>query len=545
MFKKLITNVSFSPALVGQLGFYAKRLKKEEATRQLGLVFTSLALVVQSFAVLTPPEAANAASSNDMVRGGVKNVSEFLRYYDRNSANLKDTMNALGITRSEIAAAKKTTINGGSKANTYLSWGNNAKFSSAQGERKYSVPTNSGGTHDVYARPMKLWGTYNRDVMTGYSKKVGWFAIMNNCGNLVTKTYPPLQKCPNGTKGVYPNCRKKKQCPTGTSGTYPDCNPNPVAACDVLEITKSGSIYTFAARAEADNGAKISAYSYTISRDGKELDTVTNKSNKPTDSLTFEPSAPGKHTVKLSVTTSLGTKTSSDCVKMFTVAPPNKCDYNTDLLASNPACQPCPGDENIWLKDPSCEAKLVQTKTAKNITQDGIDATTATAIANDRIEYKLSASNTGTQSTNVRFDEQLIDVAEYASILDEGGGQYDKDKHVLSWPSVTLGPGETQTRLFTVKLASSIPAAAQGISDPDSYDCEMVNTYGNSTNVAVNCPAPKQVEQVVAELPKTGTTENMLFAGGLFAVVAYFYARSRQLKKEVRLIRRDLNTGTI
>ena len=37
----------------------------------------------------------------------------------------------------------------------------------------------------------------------------------------------------------------------------------------------------------------------------------------------------------------------------------------------------------------------------------------------------------------------------------------------------------------------------------------------------------------------------MIFAGVVFAVVAYFYARSRQMKKEVRLIRRDLNAGTI
>lgn len=74
----------------------------------------------------------------------------------------------------------------------------------------------------------------------------------------------------------------------------------------------------------------------------------------------------------------------------------------------------------------------------------------------------------------------------------------------------------------------------------------MVNDFsGNGTTVKIDCPTPKVVEQVVSELPKTGVTENLLFAGILLAVVTFFYTRSRQLKKEVRLIRRDLNAGVI
>ena len=57
MFRKLVSNLSLSPAIVGQLSFYAKRLRKEEATRRLGLIFTALALVVQSFTLLAPPES--------------------------------------------------------------------------------------------------------------------------------------------------------------------------------------------------------------------------------------------------------------------------------------------------------------------------------------------------------------------------------------------------------------------------------------------------------------------------------------------------------
>jgi hypothetical protein len=90
MFRKLVSNLAFSPALVGQIGFYAKRLRKEEATRRIGLIFTVLALVVQSFAVFSPPEAANASSPSNFIPGGVKTLNDYLKNYDQNTNNIKD-----------------------------------------------------------------------------------------------------------------------------------------------------------------------------------------------------------------------------------------------------------------------------------------------------------------------------------------------------------------------------------------------------------------------------------------------------------------------
>src|SRR3954471_16117242 len=84
MFRKIVSNLAFSPALVGQLGFYAKRLRKEEATRRIGLIFTALALVVQSFAILSPPESANAASGNNVIYGGIRDKNDLLSMYDQN-----------------------------------------------------------------------------------------------------------------------------------------------------------------------------------------------------------------------------------------------------------------------------------------------------------------------------------------------------------------------------------------------------------------------------------------------------------------------------
>ena len=62
MFKKIVSHLAFSPSLIQELGFYAKRLHKEEITHKTDLILTALALIVQSFAVFQPPEYANAAT---------------------------------------------------------------------------------------------------------------------------------------------------------------------------------------------------------------------------------------------------------------------------------------------------------------------------------------------------------------------------------------------------------------------------------------------------------------------------------------------------
>lgn len=575
MFRKLVSNLAFSPALVGQLGFYAKRLKKEEATRRIGLIFTALALIVQSFAVFSPPEPVNASSPSNFIPGGVSSVQDYLHHYDANTNNIKDLFNVLGITRSNIANTRQQQIN----SKDVYSWGLTSHFSYAQGERTYTVKTSNGGTRTFYYRPLGLWDS-GSNVRTGsyYYAYIGktssgmWFGLMKVCGNLVLKVIPPKPKCPTGTTGQYPHCTvppkmctipgkenlpaNSPQCkPTpkcsvpgkeNLPASSPDCKPNPVAKCDSLKITKLADTYTMTAAGSTAHGASIKGYVYVIKKDGKVVKSYTHSSTQSTDSYKYTQKTEGKYTVELTVKTSLGDKSGPDCIKTFSVAAPQMCPQNPSLPLSSPECQPCPGDTTVWIKDEQCSASIIQTKTARNITQGNVDATTTTAKAGDKIIYTLNISNHGKLAADMAPTEELLDVSEYANVIENGAGNYDASAKTLSWPTTTLKPGETQTRMFTVQVLDTIPAMGQGVSDKTSYDCKMTNTFGNSIDISVDCPLEKQfVEQTVAELPHTGPRENMIFAGAVFAIVAYFYARSRQVKKEIRLIRRDLNTGTI
>lgn len=575
MFKKIVSNISFSPALVGQLGFYAKRISKEESARKLGLIFTAMALVVQSFIVFQPPQSANAASNNDFIRGGFQNIDQYLSNYDNNNGGLRDFYNGLGITRAEIAKAKKSTISSSDK--TLLSWGRLPHFSASQGERAYTVAKENGGTVTMHARPLWRWDTSTSSTYTafiGYSEKVGWFALMTNCGNLVTKTYPVIHTCDKNSTGLYPNCQPKEcpdgqlgtypdcrtpQCPENTTGTYPNCAPKEckdgevgtypdcrkpaVALCQSLDINTAQPVHTLTAKATLNNGAVVKGYTYEISKNGTVIKTLSSESQQSINRLSYEQSEPGNYSVKLIVNTSEGDKTSDSCIKTFTITEPEVCQYNNNILADDKLCQPCEGDGTLWIKDEKCAGNLVKTKTAENVTQKVADATKTTAQAGDRITYKLTLENDGKSTIKGSFKEQLNDVLEYADIHDVGGGVYDKEAKTLTWPEVNIEPNGKETRIFAVKVKEEVAQAAQGTSDRSSYDCTMTNTFGNSTSIKVGCPAEKQVEQVVAQLPKTGPTENMVFAGIVLSIVTYFYVRSRQIKKEVKLIRRNLNAG--
>ena len=710
MFRKIVANLPFSPSLVGQLSFYARRLRKEETTRRAGLIVTALALVVQSLAVFSPPEAVNAASSADFVPGGVNGKQDLMRHYDRNTGKLKSVLTSLGITRADLNGTSKKTI--GEKGN--FNWSRTSLYSHAQGQRSWDY---GGGT--VFYRPMTLTAgaKTKHAVFAGHSKVFGWFAIKIDCGNIITSKPPRAPKpkvvCEDLTiKRLSPTrfrldakaakkdgakingyqfiinkggkTVKKKSVPTNKNsasftyenvqpGTYrasvtvrsslgpqnsADCrgsfDVNTAAACEDLMVEKLGNNrFTVTGKASAKKGATIKQYTYTVYNEegkrigkphkfasnkkkhtftitqetpgkykvklvidtnigerkgancranfkvpkppkeappaaactsasatlsnrsivslagsattsngatvskytfvvknaaGDEVHTVAIDSDKlSVEADSFELTTPGTYTVQLTVDTSVGPKTNTDnCVDEFTVAKPEVCPYNPSLKPNDPGCQPCPDNPNIWIKDDDCAAVIVNTKTATNMTQGDINATTKKARAGDKISYTITSENTGLVEEKLTMKEELRDVLEYATLIDNGGGTFDKDKKTLSWSDVTVKPNEKQSRTFVVQLMNKIPLTNTGVSDQDSYDCKMVNTYGNSTEIKVDCGVEKAVvEQVATELPTTGPGENMIFAGGLLAVVAYFYARSRQLGKEVRLVRKEVHAGAI
>jgi uncharacterized repeat protein (TIGR01451 family) len=533
MFRKIVSNLAFSPALVGQLGFYAKRLRREETTRRIGLIFTVLALVIQSFAVFSPPESANAASGNNVIYGGIRDKADLLGMYDRNSdsaghRDLQQIYSYFGISRQDIEGGYIANFNSRDFNLTIQSAG---RSTYSWQRTAHAIP---GTSTTVYTSYLHEFDSTSWTIPHGssYPALIGkrsvdgqWFAIMLGCGNPAYLSLPPPP-------------------------------PQPTAACSALTIAPIGRTkFTFNTTAAKNNGATISGYTYVVKDDKGATVATKNQPNTGTsDSLTYDFAKDGKYTVSVTVATSVGAQTGPSCQKALTVSPEPRCPLNPDLVVSNPDCKPCEDDKTIWYKDKNCKSEFVLTKKVKNISQVINDANNTTVKPGDRLEYRLSVKNIGKTTGAYVIEDNLSDVLEYAILIDGGGGSIVKQSTSvpvekvgsISWPSIEIKPGETIEKIVSVQVKSTIPATPQSISNPESYNCRMVNNFsGHNTTVTVECPVPKVVEQVATELPHTGATENMIFAGSVLAIVVYFYARARQVKKEVRLIRRDLNAGTI
>lgn len=522
MFRKLVSNLPFSPALVGQVGFYARRLRKEEMTRRIGLFMTVLALIVQSFTVLVPSTSANGNDENDMCPGitrdaaGVKKVKNC---YENNTRHYRDIMNYFGISKTELWKALDGSASFRSTS-TYKSWytfGHKPRFTS---EKNYSGQVPGA----LYARK---WGTTGNidNGQYGWKGKSGEtdFIILVDCGNLSLKR---LLK--------------------------------PSAACVSLTASKRdivvGEAITLTAKASTDDGAEIAQYNFTQNGPASANTSVKTSDESATWQRTL--STVGKYTFAVSIDTTNNKDniTSKTCAETVTVTekqtPPQPCPIKgkETLKKDDANCVPdCSTNPNMA----GCSPDIIVSKIAVNRVQDNKDATKLKANGGDIIIYTITAKNSGKTTGKVTLEDNLTDTLEYATLTDNGGGNFNSTTKVISWGDASIDPGASTSRTFIVTVSNPVSAMAQNQGTPTSYDCIMTNVISkggeSALNIPVTCPIAKEVieQTVVKQLPSTGPGENMFFAGALLTVVTFFWARSRQLGKEVRLVRKDFSAGTL
>lgn len=129
---------------------------------------------------------------------------------------------------------------------------------------------------------------------------------------------------------------------------------------------------------------------------------------------------------------------------------------------------------------------LVLSKRAWNDTKN-IDANNSTANRNDYITYSLITMNNGTaDQVGYIIKDDLSQVLPLADIVATNGGTISGN--TISYPAVTIKPGETIVKTFRVKVKSSLDK---------NLTYQLKNTYGNTVMITV--PGEK-----VYEAPKTG-----------------------------------------
>jgi uncharacterized repeat protein (TIGR01451 family) len=196
MFEKLLSLLPYSPAMSHQMAFYSRRMREEASIRRIGTVFIFLAFLVQFFAVLNPPQPTVAASSNDLINGGISSRAEAVSTCQNNTHHYGDIMEYYGISCADIAGAEKVTIKSTGENKQLFSLGRLAY--GKQGETPASI---KGASY--FWRYLWSWDTGGPSTYTALklhshvTNKTFW--ILYSCGNLTTIGVPSKISTPAPT----------------------------------------------------------------------------------------------------------------------------------------------------------------------------------------------------------------------------------------------------------------------------------------------------------------------------------------------------------
>lgn len=582
MFKKIVSNLSFSPGAASQLTFYMRRLKQEDLTRKLSAIAGAFALVFQMAAVVSPATSAVAASTNDIIFGGLdrsKPKEDLLKIYDKNTDGKHQGYQKLfayfGISRADLAKTTRSTIN--SNNQELRSLGRNPHSNL---DKRVEV-----GGQAYYLRPLYTWGSgVSYEVLEGKRADGTWFAIMLDCGNLVIKDQVHVVqnlKCENlkvdKAQGRVPlkvaftaKAEAKNQKITNYIFKFGDGNKKDSKDRTVSHKYEKPGNYVATVQIEGSTGDKTEIQDQcSVSIKVKE---------EPTEPVTDEPSivcvdlsankAGGPVPIDVEFTTQARANKQEISEYIYDFGDGSRISSKNDVVShtytqagSYVAKVSVKGSKTSQLvTSEDCQVTITPTVETQpedvpgniEISKSALymertdaagqlaNANATTAKATETIQYTLVTKNTGGATVKgYVVKENINDILEYAEIFDAGGGTLDGG--LLTWAAQDIAAGQTLVNTFRVKVKSPIPATPRSSSDPLSFDLRMDNVYGNTISINLEVPPEKQVEVAASTLPQTGAGENLAIMFAFISMVVYFYMRNRQLVAELAVLNGDLH----
>lgn len=319
MIKTAMTNVMQKIFFAKEVGFYVRRLRRENVTKVVTASVASLALVLQLTIGILPftSTPVGAAGDDNLIRNGVSSKEQLLAIYDSGSDSgghndIKQIYTHFGVSRQDIVNAsmgsyKTNDFNGQIKSVGRTNWPN-------AGRTAVSV-TNSSTT--VYTGPYldnANSQAFTMPALIGKRSIDGqWFAVTLHCGNIVYTVPPPPV-------------------------------PQPLYTCDSLRVTHVGRTeFSFTTKYTAEN-VTFKSVTYVITDEaGQEIARTTNSH--------YTQETPGTYTVNANVTVidngQEKTVTDQDCSAMFTVK------AIVTPISTAPKCD-VPGKENLPANSPDC-----------------------------------------------------------------------------------------------------------------------------------------------------------------------------------------------
>ena len=563
MFKKLLSNLPFNPSLITEVSFYAKRLKKESSIRRLGFVFIALTMVVQIFSIISPAEASNQCSSNDIIRCGFKSQSEAVQRCNSNTSGFRTIVEYYGVTCATLASAKTQTIKSNAQNNQLFSMGRNPYKKAGE------YTTNIPGAGNVYLRPLSSWGNTSYKMLVTTTPDGKPFMVMYDCGNIVIlNNYTPPSK-PEPAPELKIN---KINEPTGVvkpgdtiKYTIAFANTGGTAAFFSVNDTLDENLEFVSANSgdwpQERNGQTTKWYNntppfYTFGNTdifgvpGFIILNAKVKNNVKDGTLVCNAAWLGRYEQNNGnqITTnkvSACNEVEVPCPEGTTKQPDGSCKKPEITCPEGTTKQP----DGSCKKPTKLEPIITIEKKVKNITQKIENANNTTANAGDILEYTLITKNYGTgESVNtILKPEPIADILEYSTLdfssLD--GGVFDQETQSVSWnKTYSIKPNQAITKTFRVKISNPIPNTPSPTGNPGSFDLKLTNVYGNTVVVKLPSGVVKSTEKITTQtLPNTGPGEALTLSFVITVIVGYYFARSKLMAKELELVKKEFTSG--
>lgn len=534
-------------------------------------------------AVISPAEASNQKSNNDIIPGGVTSIKHAFKWCSENE-EIRVIYAQFGVSCDAINSGTVVPLNSRDHNSKLYSLGRQPY--SKQGEYPVRI-----GNSTFYMRPLWSWDTgasSKYQAIKGTRTNGTTFYILFDCGNVVIIDEQIVEK-PKQHPPVIVNVGS--DCSTIFGDAYDSDTNNPIQIHIYYDSDYNASSHpapdvTTSTRGGQPPGAHT-RFTVPISMGGK-------------DTRSFWVYALGQNTAGARDGEAVYKSTSGPCNKQQPKCPYDAtinqtdsrckpCPYNGSIIASNPSCKElCPYNNTIAKTDPKCErcpypgltgiskvdpnckelcpynqtiykdsplckpcdksqnqtdssACVELRKKASNTTQNVSDADGTTASGGDVITYVLSAKNTGKVTVkDFVVEENIGDILDYADVTDLHGGDWDKKTNIVKWPKADLPAGATTQKQLTVKIKNPIPQTPVSTSNPGSNDLVMTNVYGNTVvNIKLPPSIVKTTEQVTTTLPSTGPGTSIMIGFVVTSIIGYFFARARLFATELDIIRSE------
>lgn len=187
MFKKVVSQVTFSPATVQQLAQYATDTRKRQRLHGWAIVALALLIVTCGIVALLPQHHTTTPTANDLVTGGVSSPEAFVSAFDADPGHMQSALDVLDIDRQNLLSATRP-CDTNSQPLTYTT--GNMPYQT-QGQVAYERT----GAAPLYIRPVDT--TTQLSGWCGLSGTGSPFMISAVDGNILTAVMPAQPQSQN------------------------------------------------------------------------------------------------------------------------------------------------------------------------------------------------------------------------------------------------------------------------------------------------------------------------------------------------------------